>query len=156
MREAIKEASTNADKKRLAEAGIDRLHSRLEWIVDTLIPSDQTLSMPSANEIGVVDKYLARVLVLRDDLADQFLAEIEKLPDDMPTDALAELTALGAGFDLVSRLIAGAYFLDEAVARKLRYKGQEEIVREQDYDPMIVAIEAVIKRGRHYIEDPID
>ncbi|MGB3417013.1 MAG: hypothetical protein WBG88_07555 [Mesorhizobium sp.] len=156
MREAIKEASTNAEKMKLIEAGIDRSRSRLDWVADALIPADPESSMPSARELGAVDKLLARALLLRDDMADQFFADIESLPNDAPADGLSELTALGSGFDRISRLIAGAYFLDEELTGRLQYRGQEEIVRDQDYDPMIAAIEVVLERGQRYVDAPDD
>ncbi|MFC5386161.1 hypothetical protein ACFPLB_09300 [Aquamicrobium segne] len=156
MQETIKEASTNAEKKRLIEAKIEQLHARLVWVADALIPSDPEGVMPSAKEAGVVDKYLARALLLRDDMADQFFADIEGLPNDAPADGLAELTALGAGFGRISRLVSGAYFLDEELTGRLQYRGQEEIVRDQDYDPMIAAIETVLNRGQLYVDAPDD
>lgn len=154
MQDSIRKASTRADRQRLVEEAIARLRPQLEWIADALIPADPGLSMPSAREAGVVDTYLARALVARDDMADAFLAEVGRLPAQAPADPLAALTALGPGFDRICRLVAGAFFLDEAVNRKLRYPGQQAIVREQDYEPMIAAIDAVIARGLRYTPVP--
>lgn len=156
MREAIKEGSTNAEKMQLIEAAIERSRARLDWVADALIPADPESAMPSAKELGAVDKLLARALLLRDDMADQFFTDIESLPNDAPADGLATLKALGPGFDRISRLIAGAYFLDEELTAGLKYQGQEEIVRDQDYDPMIAAIEVVLERGQRYIDAPDD
>jgi hypothetical protein len=36
------------------------------------------------------------------------------------------------------------------------YRGQEEFVRDQDYYPMLAAIEAVLDRGQRYVDAPDD
>lgn len=154
MAKDIKDAKTRGEKKELISTKIARFRSQLEWVCDALIPSDPDLAMPSALEAGVLDEYLPRVLLARDDMADMFFEYLQSLSSMKPADAIDRLAGLGEGFDSVSRLIAGAYFLDKDVNDKLGYPGQEEITENHDYDVIMSAIEPVLARGRCYTEVP--
>ena len=69
--------------------------------------------------------------------------------------ALGAIRALSADdFYVISFLIAGAYFLDEAVTRKLRYPGQDALYETPDYDEIMETIERVQSRGMVYVDVP--
>lgn len=132
---------------------IDHLQTRIAWVADALIPSDEKLGMPSATEAGVPGRLLPRALKERDDMAQSFFKALSRLPEDCPRDPLDAIRALGADdFYVISFLIAGAYFLDEAVTRKLRYPGQEALYDTPDYDEIMETIERVQSRGAVYLE----
>lgn len=145
----IRDAESAAKRSIIAER-IENLRPQLEWVCDVLIPSDSDLGMPSAFDAGVIEKYLPRVLLGRDDLADAFFDDLRSLPSTKPVNAMGRLTELKEGFDRISRLIAGAFFLDENVNEKLGYPGQEEISADIDYEAIMSAIEAVLSRGTRY------
>ena len=140
-------------RERLAviEGRLLPLQSRITWAVDTLIPADAELNMPSASEAGVVDHHLAQALLARDDLFEGFEAAMARLPEQAPADPMAALKALGKReFELCTRVVAGAFFLDEAVCRALGYLGQQPIREAPDYDRIMAAIEPVLERGSVY------
>ena len=134
---------------------IDDFRPRIAWIADALIPADTESGMPSATEAGVPERLLPRALKERDDLAPAFFKALLRLPETRPKDALDAIRALGAeDFHTISFLIAGAYFLDEAVNRKIRYPGQEALHETPDYDEIMEAIERVQARGPVYVDVP--
>jgi hypothetical protein len=130
---------------------INSIMPQLSWACDALIPSDKELDMPSAVEAGVISQHLPRVLKVRPDLAPPFFEAIQRLPAQAPADPLAALIALGEGdFGLISRLIAGAYFIDSAVNSKLGYRGQEALPLDPDYEAILAVTEKVAERGPVY------
>ncbi|KQU89582.1 hypothetical protein ASD12_28115 [Mesorhizobium sp. Root102] len=134
---------------------IDDFQTRIAWVAETLIPSDVKSGMPSATEAGVPGRLLPRALKERDDLAPSFFKALLRLPETRPRDPLDAIRALGADdFHTISFLIAGAYFLDEAINRKLRYPGQEALYETPDYDEIMEAIERVQARGSVYVDVP--
>ena len=131
------------------------LRTRIAWIADTLIPADPKSAMPSATEAGVLDRLLPRALKAREDLAPAFFAAVSRLPEQRPQAPLAAIKALGADdFQRISFLIAGAYFLDDEVNRKLHYPGQEAVFENPDYDEIMDIVERVTARGKVYVEAP--
>ncbi|MBB3918605.1 hypothetical protein [Rhizobium fabae] len=131
------------------------LRAKIEWVADALIPSDPKYTMPSATEAGIIDHLLPRALKERDDMAPSFLKALSRLPENRPDNALEVIRALGGeDFHVISFLIAGAYFLDEAITRKLRYPGQEAMHETPDYDEIMDTIERVQARGAVYLDVP--
>jgi hypothetical protein len=131
---------------------IDRYRAQLLWSMDALIPADPSLRMPSASQAGVLDQHLPEVLLIRDDLADDFFKVIELLPMLAPGRGLEALEALAPkDFETYSRLVAGAFFLNQEVNQILRYPGQQAMIDAPDYDEIIEAIEPVMERGDIYI-----
>lgn len=122
----------------------------LNEIVDALIPADSSLEMPSASDAGVLDHYLGTALKLRDDLAPAFISAIERAAM-LPSKDIESLLKLGdEDFGIISRVIAGAYFMNRDINAKLRYNGQEEIRETVDYDEIIALIEGPLSRGDVY------
>lgn len=132
---------------------IDDFRTRIVWVADALIPSDAKSGMPSATEAGVPGRLLPQALKARDDLAPAFFKALARLPETKPGDPMAAIRALGADdFHTVSFLIAGAYFLDEVINRKLRYPGQEAVQETPDYDEIMQTVERVQSRGSVYLD----
>lgn len=131
---------------------LDNFRVRIAWVADALIPAGRSFGMPGAMEAGMLEKLLPQALKARDDMASDFFEALQCLPEMRPEDPLGTIRALGAkDFHTLSFLIAGAYFLDEAVNRKLRYPGQEEIREAPDYDEIIETVETVQSRGAIYL-----
>lgn len=134
---------------------IEDFKTRIAWVADALIPSDARLGMPSASEAGILERLLPRALKERDDMAPSFFNALLRLPETRPTDPLGAIRTLGTDdFYVISFLIAGAYFLDEAVNRKLGYPGQDALYETPDYDEIMEAIERVQSRGTVYVDVP--
>lgn len=142
---------SRAERLAAIEERLLPLRSRLTWMADTLIPADPALDMPSASGAGVIDRHLAHALLARDDLVVGFVAAVARLPDAAPASPMQALQALGRPeFDLCCRVVSGAFFLDEAVCRRLGYLGQQPIRETPDYDRIMAAIEPVVARGPVY------
>lgn len=132
---------------------VEDVQTRIAWVADALIPPDDGLGMPSATQAGVQERLLPRALKERDDMAESFFSALLRLPEECPVDPLGAIRALGPDdFYVVSFLIAGAYFLDETVARKLRYPGQEALYETPDYDDIMEVVERVECRGPVYLD----
>ena len=128
---------------------------QLQWALDALIPADADLGMPSATEAGVLDTYLVEALMIHDDHLEGFVAVTLQLPALRPADPIATLTGLDkADFNLLSRTVAGAFFMNEVVNHKLGYAGQQAVRNEPDYDTMFELVEMVAERGPIYTAVP--
>jgi len=102
----------------------DDVRFRLARVAQVLIPASDT--MPSADEVGVADALLDRVLAAVPSLAaaltttlDADIAEEDVGPwlDALSRSDLAAYRSLGLA-------VAGAYYLDPEVRRRLGYEGQ--------------------------------
>lgn len=89
-------------------AGIDR--DRLASLADELIPAAD--GMPAASAVGVHAALLDRVLTARPDLRSGLVAALDTLRID-PSDPAAR--------GRVAYVVAGAYYLDDGVRRRLGY-----------------------------------
>lgn len=128
---------------------ISDVKDQLTWACDVLIPADSDLGMPSAIEVDVPETLLSRVLRVRPDMAEPIILALSRLPPHRPAFALQALIDLGeADFGLVSRYIAGAYFLDKGVREKIGYPGQEALPLDPDYDEIVAVAEKVQARGQ--------
>lgn len=136
---------------------IHHLQSKIAWVADALIPGDNSGEMPSANEAGIFERLLPRALKERSDMAPSFIAALARLPQTPPDHPLQAIHALGDDdFHVISFLIAGAYFLDEGVTRKLGYSGQEALYETPDYDEIMEVADRVQQRGAVYLDVPQD
>ncbi|PDS27702.1 hypothetical protein [Rhizobium phaseoli] len=134
---------------------INDFQTKIAWIADALIPSDVALGMPSATEAGMLERLLPHALKARDDMAPSFFQALSRLPEASPNDPLDAIRALGADdFYVISFLIAGAYFLDETISRKLHYPGQEALYETPDYEEIMETAERVQSRGAVYLDVP--
>ena len=129
------------------------LKSRIDWVIDALIPADPKGIMPSGRDISLADRLLPQALKQRDDMALAFLAAVARLPEERPDAALAAIQALGPeAFQVVTFLIAGAYFLDETVNHALHYPGQEAVFENADYDEIMDVVGRVMERGPVFLD----
>lgn len=145
--------TTKAQRRQTADALVARYAEQIAWVADTLIPADRDLDMPSAIEAGVLDIFLPQALAARDDMLPAFGGAIEQLPAAKPDNPMDVMRALpDGGFDVLSRVIAGAYFWSPDINRKLKYPGQQEIRENPDYDFLIDRIATVVDRGDIYIK----
>lgn len=137
-----------SEKLAAVERELAKYKLQLAWAVDALIPADRALKMPSASEAGVLDKHLADALLLRDDLAADFFSAVAALPTEPTAGGMETLEAMdGKQFDVFTRLVAGAFFLNQKVNDVLRYPAQTAIFETPDYDFVIDSIAPVIRRG---------
>jgi hypothetical protein len=135
--------------------GLNAIRPQLEWVCEALIPADPAGELPSALQAGVIDRLLPRALKVRPDFEAPLLEALGCLPAEPPADPLGVLQALSDGrFDLISHLIAGAYFIDEEVNRRLKYPGQEALLANTDYDEVMEVAERIMNRGVIYIATP--
>ncbi|MCR4471589.1 hypothetical protein [Burkholderia sp. SCN-KJ] len=138
-----------------AKAALESVRAQLAWTCEVLIPDDPVGELPSALEADVPGSLLPRALVARDDLQEQFVAVLASLPENPPENPLERLKGLGSAFDLISQLIAGAYFLDIEINRKLRYPGQDALDYNPDYDEITATVERFMATGPRYIPTPV-
>lgn len=134
-------------------AQLATVQAQLRWVGDALIPADEEQGMPSASQAGVPDVLVPRALKARDDLLAPFVVALARLPAEPPADALAAVRALGeADFDLVSHIVAGAYFLNDDVNRRLKYPGQETLLYDPDYDEIMDVAQRIMDRGPIFVD----
>jgi hypothetical protein len=149
-------STLNVDKnsiQRRIDDALARIGAQLVWVGDTLIPHDDEGGLPSASEAQVPTLLMPRALRAREDLIEPFVTILERLPATVPERPMEALRALGDGdFETVSHLVAGAYFLDAEINRKLRYPGQESMDYAPDYDEIMDVVQRVIDRGPIYID----
>jgi hypothetical protein len=133
--------------------GLEPVLEQLRWACEALIPKDDEQGMPSALEAGVIDILLPRALKARPELGPPLIAALSRLPAEAPINPLVALKQLGdADFDQISHLIAGAYFLDFEVNRRLKYPGQEAMDYAPDYDEVMEVAQRVMDRGNIYVD----
>jgi hypothetical protein len=104
----------------------------LARLADAIAPA--AAGMPSASDISLAREsgLIDRVLALRPDLARRLPALLDALLDAPagaePDAALARLQADDpAGLDALMQAVAGAYYLDGQVKRRIGYRGQEAL-----------------------------
>ena len=132
---------------------IEEVAAQVVWVSEALIPPDPEGGMPSASEANVPTVLLPRALKARPEFVLPFVSAMARLPADAPADPLFAIRALGAeDFEMVSHLIAGAYFLDDDINRRLRYPGQQALTDTPDYDEVMDVVQRVIDRGPTYVD----
>jgi choline dehydrogenase-like flavoprotein len=102
----------------------DRVRFRLARVAPVLIPAGD--SMPSADEVGVADALLDRVLAAVPSLAAALTAMLDA---DIAEEDIGPWLGALSGRDLaayrsLTLAVAGAYYLDPEVRRRLGYEGQ--------------------------------
>jgi hypothetical protein len=138
----------------------DRQRARLAALADLMIPAAD--GMPAASGAGVAGKGVDHLLHVRPDLAAPLQAALRVGPAADAGSALrllrrhhpAEFTALG-------EIVAGAYYLDPAVATAVGYRGRAAVPVDADPeepgpdDPASAALRRpVVDRGPIYRADP--
>jgi hypothetical protein len=127
--------------------------AQLAALADQLIPAGS--GMPSASAAGVAGEYLDAVLEARPDLAKPLEAALA-LIEDAPA-PLAALRADPAGWDVVTAIVPGAYFLNPEIRASIGYPGNEarpiDPSAPPDYEDLLPS---VVERGAVYRPTPAD
>jgi NDP-sugar pyrophosphorylase family protein len=134
----------------------DVLRDRLRRFADVLIPAAH--GMPAAGEVGVADGQLDKVLAVRPDLAEPLARAVADVdPADHET-SLARLRESDAqAHDALLLVVAGGYYIDPDVRRRIGYDGQQPVEVRPEIIPNYVEeglIEPLLARGPVY--RPVD
>ena len=116
---------------------------------DLLIPAGG--GMPSASQAKVAGEGLAAVLEFRPELEAAIAAVLQSHREQPAGEFLAQLkNSDPAGFGVLTEIVAGAYFMNEAVRAALAYHGQtsKPIDEREQIDPAL--LKAVLDRGPIY------
>ena len=130
------------------------LRERLRRLADLLIPAAH--GMPAASEVGVADRQLDRVLRARPDLAVP-LARGVAAADPDAGDHEGALEGLREAdpeaLDALLLVVAGGYYIDTDVRRRLGYDGQRPVEVRPEIIPNYVEeglIDPLLERGPVY------
>lgn len=128
---------------------------RFASLADVLIPALE--GMPCASEADVPDRWLDQALGYRPDLL-AGLQEALQAAGDLPAQEAIELLNREhiPAFEALGTLVAGAYFLNPDVKRRIGYPGQLPTPVKDDTDTYIDLLERVMERGQVYREVPAD
>jgi hypothetical protein len=127
-------------------------------LADVLIPADDR--MPSAGEVALERGALDAVLAFRPDVTADLARLLEAARG---TDPAAEVARLRdddeEGFQLLTTVVGGGYFLDEGVRAAIGYRGQEAVPIERmdppDYEREGL-LASVVERGPIYRPTPAE
>jgi len=141
-------------------AGSDGIGAELQAVfarlADVLIPAGA--GMPSGGEVALERGALDAVLELRPDVVAGLAGLLRAAADADPAAEVERLRAEDeAGFQLLTTVVAGGYFLDQGVRAALGYRGQEAVpivpVDPPDYERDGL-LASVIERGPIYRPTP--
>jgi hypothetical protein len=134
----------------------DELRDRLRRFADVLIPAAH--GMPAAGAVGVADGQLDKVLAVRPDLAEPLARAVAGVD---PADHVTSLALLGErdreAHDALLLVVAGGYYIDPDVRRRIGYDGQQPVEVRPEIIPNYVdegLIEPLLARGPVY--RPVD
>jgi hypothetical protein len=98
----------------------------LAALADVLIPAGDGL--PSASQAAAANHGLDEVLVALPEVEAPLIALLDRLRGADPAQAIATLQIEDpGGFDLLSTVVAGAYFLNPEVRQAIGYPGQQAV-----------------------------
>jgi hypothetical protein len=130
--------------------------ARLAALADALIPAGD--GMPSASEAGVAGEWLDAVLAAEPGFGPALGAV---LADADVADAAGELRRIEStdpdGWGTLTTVVAGAYFLNPAIAERVGYPGRRAIPIDADSDPDWLQdglLDSVKSRGPIYRPTP--
>jgi hypothetical protein len=136
------------------EAALDR--ETLAALADVLIPAAD--GMPAASEAGAAGEQLDEVLRVRSDLGEPLQRLSERARGADPAGEVERLQAEEPdAFEALSTAIAGAYFLNPDVRRRMGYPGQERRPIEAEDPPDYEQdglLASVVERGTIYRPTP--
>jgi hypothetical protein len=128
----------------------------LRAFADVLIPAAH--DMPAASEVGVADRQLDRVLAARPDLAEPLARALAGVdPEDHETSLERLRESDREAHDALLLVVAGGYYIDAGVRRRLGYDGQQAVEVRPEIIPNYVEeglIEPLLARGPVY--RPVD
>jgi hypothetical protein len=125
---------------------------RLRIFADVLIPAAH--DMPAASEVGVADRQLDRVLAARPDLAAPLARALDAVDPGDHDGSLARLRDSDReAHDALLLVVAGGYYIDPGVRRRIGYDGQQAVEVRPEIIPNYVEeglIDPLLERGPVY------
>jgi hypothetical protein len=125
------------------------VRDRLRRFADALIP--EAHGMPSASAVGVADRQLDRVLRARPDLATPLARGVAAVDPEDRDGSLERLRSDDReAHDALLLVVAGGYYIDQDVRRRLGYDGQKPVEVRPEIIPNYVEeglIEPLLERG---------
>ena len=108
--------------------------ARLAALADALIPAGN--GMPSASEAGVAGAWLDAVLEAEPGFTGPLAAVLEHADAADPAGELKRIeTTDPGGWGTLTTVVAGAYFLNPDIARRVGYPGRRAIPIDADAEP---------------------
>jgi hypothetical protein len=134
----------------------DELRAVFAGLADVLIPAGA--GMPSGGEVALERGALEAVLGIRPDVVEGLAALLDGARGADPSAEVDRLRADDAdGFQLLTTVVAGGYFLDDGVREALGYRGQQAVPIEHQTPPDYEQdglLASVIERGPIYRPTP--
>jgi hypothetical protein len=129
---------------------------RLAALADALIPAGD--GMPSASEAGVAGEWLDAVLAAEPGFGPPLSAVLEQADVADPAGELRRIESTDPdGWGTLTTVVAGAYFLNPAIAERIGYPGRRAIPVDADPDPDWLEdglLDSVKSRGTIYRPTP--
>ena len=129
---------------------------RLAALADALIPAGN--GMPSASEAGVAGEWLDAVLAAEPGFAAPLAAVLEHADPGDPGGELRRIESTDPdGWGTLTTVVAGAYFLNPAIAEAVGYPGRRAIPIDADAEPDWLEdglLDSVKARGTIYRPTP--
>jgi hypothetical protein len=128
----------------------------LAALADILIPAGE--GMPSAGQAGAAGRWLDATLEARPDLGPPLSSLLDRWRGSNPGLAIAQIKADDpAGYDVLTTVVTGAYFLNPEVRGLIGYPGQRAVPIPEDGAPDYEAdglLASVVARGPIYRPTP--
>jgi hypothetical protein len=130
--------------------------ARLAALADALIPAGD--GMPSASEAGVAGEWLDAVLAAEPGFGPALAAVLAEVDIADPAGELRRIeTTDPDGWGTLTTVVAGAYFLNPAIAERVGYPGRRAIPVDADPNPDSLEdglLDSVKSRGPIYRPTP--
>jgi hypothetical protein len=130
--------------------------ARLAALADALIPAAD--GMPSASEAGVAGEWLDAIVAAEPGFGPALAAVLDAADVADPAGELRRIESTDpAGWGTLTTVVAGAYFLNPAIAEAIGYPGRRAIPVDADPDPDWLEdglLDSVKSRGPVYRPTP--
>ena len=134
----------------------DEARSRLALLADQLIPAGD--GMPSASEAGVAGEWLDAIVAAEPGFGPALASVLAQADVSDPAGALKRIeTTDPNGWGTLTTVVAGAYFLNPAIAKKVGYPGRPAIPVDDGSEPDWLQdglLDSVKSRGPIYRPTP--
>jgi len=134
----------------------DEARSRLALLADQLIPAGD--GMPSASEAGVAGEWLDAIVAAEPGFGPALASVLAEADVSDPAGALKRIeTTDPNGWGTLTTVVAGAYFLNPAIAKKVGYPGRPAIPVDDGSEPDWLQdglLDSVKSRGPIYRPTP--
>jgi len=134
----------------------DEARSRLALLADQLIPAGD--GMPSASEAGVAGEWLDAIVAAEPGFGPALASVLAQADVSDPAGALKRIeTTDPNGWGTLTTVVAGAYFLNPAIAEKVGYPGRPAIPVDDGSEPDWLQdglLDSVKSRGPIYRPTP--